>query len=158
MSLRVKPSFPFCKGCPADDNCCTGKTEDLPVLTPKDISAISRKTGLSASDFSIPTTNGLSNIRSRRGRCYFYKNGACTIYAVRPLDCKLFPFDVYLNDEGKPVLVLYLTACPAAAHAEAFVKRAQSFVKQGHPHLEEFAAYRPPRFDQHPYKVIETIT
>ncbi|MBN2119536.1 MAG: YkgJ family cysteine cluster protein [Candidatus Omnitrophica bacterium] len=156
--FKLKTAFPFCKDCPADKNCCTGETVDLPVLTPKDIDKISKKTGLVPGEFSIPTAQGLSEIRSIKGMCYFYKQGKCTIYSVRPIDCKLFPFDAHLDDAGKPILVLHLNACPVSIDAEPFIKRAQFFFRQLHPYLEEFAAYRTQRFDRHSYKVLDAIT
>ena len=149
----LKSVFPFCKGCPADSNCCTGKTVDLPVLTPKDVGLICRKTGLAPRQFCLPTRDVLSTMRSRKGVCYFYKQGKCSIYRFRPVDCRLFPFDVHVNDEGKAVLVLHVNACPQRIDAEAFAGKVWPLVRQIKPYLKEFAEYRSPRSSRHSYKV-----
>ena len=149
----AKSGFPFCKDCPADSNCCTGKTVDLPILTPKDVEQICRKTGFEARQFSIPADKPISKIRSRKGYCYFYKQGRCSIYRFRPVDCRLFPFDVHVNDEGEPVLALHLTACPHPIDAERFAGKAWALLDQIRPYLQEFAEYRTPRFTRHSYKV-----
>ena len=44
--------------------------------------------------------------------CYFYENGKCLIYNVRPLICALFPFDFRFNEAGSLFWVVYQNLCP----------------------------------------------
>ena len=44
--------------------------------------------------------------------CFFFKKGRCEIYPVRPLDCRLFPFDIIEDDDGKLRWILYTDLCP----------------------------------------------
>ena len=43
--------------------------------------------------------------------CYFYdtENQVCKIYAGRPIDCRLFPFDIKLSDTRKAYVIGYYT-------------------------------------------------
>jgi Fe-S-cluster containining protein len=44
--------------------------------------------------------------------CYFYKDGRCEIYPVRPLDCRFFPFDIIEDDDGNLLWIVYTELCP----------------------------------------------
>lgn len=155
--LRLKPTFHFCKYCPKTENCCTSKTVDPPVLTPNDVDNICKKTGLTSNEFCISAERGLSEMKRHNGHCYFYQNEKCTIYRIRPVDCKLFPFDVYKNNKGELLLLCYLSACPIQIDVESCIEKARSFLKDLYPYLEEFAEHNSPLLDHHNYKVIETI-
>ena len=39
--------------------------------------------------------------------CCFYKNNRCTIYDIRPIDCRIFPYDIKLENNGNYYLVYY---------------------------------------------------
>ena len=41
--------------------------------------------------------------------CHFYKDCKCTIYDVRPIDCRIFPYDIKLEKDGNYYLIYYLT-------------------------------------------------
>lgn len=49
-------------------------------------------------------------IRLINNECIFLKNGRCQVYNYRPLDCKLYPFDIIKKDL-KYYLVLYQLGC-----------------------------------------------
>lgn len=34
------------------------------------------------------------HIKTFNNECVFYKNGKCIIYDYRPIDCKLYPYDI----------------------------------------------------------------
>lgn len=46
-----------------------------------------------------------------RGRCFFLKEKRCSIYAIRPLVCEFYPFELLVSDYGKYVFN-YTCECP----------------------------------------------
>jgi Fe-S-cluster containining protein len=54
-------------------------------------------------------------LRHQRGRCrYLGKDDRCTIYAHRPLGCRIFPFDPDFSSRGtlKRLALIEATECP----------------------------------------------
>lgn len=149
--------FHFCKECPAKKNCCTGKTVDLPVLTPIDVSNICKRTGLSPGDFTVSGGEKLLNMRPVDGRCFFYRKEKCTIYEARPFDCKLFPFDIRKNEKGKLILVWYSTACPNPIDIEPYKEKINALLPSLNPYLEEFALQKSPLLDSQEYNFLRTL-
>ena len=154
---HLNGTFGFCEGCPGNSNCCTGKTVELPVLTPGDVISISKEMELPASEFSTQTNGSLSEMRSRKGECFFYKNDRCTIYNNRPVDCRLFPFDILKNKENKLMLVWYSTTCPKTIDANNYTKEIKFLLSSLKPFFKEFAEHRSPLLDKHSYNVVGSI-
>lgn len=150
-------TFLFCKECPENDICCTGKTVDPPVLTPKDIWNISNKKSIPIKKFSIPTNGTLAKMKTYNNKCCFYKNGNCSIYDERPIDCRLFPFDIRRNDKKELILIWYYTACPKSINAKQYEKKARALLPHLKPYIEEYADYYSPLLDKQHYKVVETL-
>lgn len=48
--------------------------------------------------------------RMSNGNCMFLQNGACTTYKNRPIECRLYPFDILLVD-NEYTWVLWNIAC-----------------------------------------------
>jgi Fe-S-cluster containining protein len=104
-----------CTGC---GNCCK---EPLLPLTDQDVERIVRRTGVAADDFvRWVDRNGIDMddepeafVRLRQGKrvmimrqgragCHFLgADDRCTIYASRPLGCRVFPFDPSYTKDGK---------------------------------------------------------
>ncbi len=85
------------------DLCCR---ETRMPLSRVDVARI-REAGHRVRDF----TQGHGNKRTLRnvgGRCYFLREGICTIYAARPAGCRLYPL-VYDEARGRGVMD---TCCP----------------------------------------------
>ena len=49
------------------------------------------------------------NRQNNSTACHFYKDCKCTIYDIRPIDCRIFPYDIKLENDGNYYLVYYLT-------------------------------------------------
>jgi Fe-S-cluster containining protein len=150
-------TFSFCNGCPSNKNCCTGRSVDKALLTPQDISNISKKTGLHRSKYSLPSEGFLSEMKVSQNTCYFYQNSNCIIYDVRPIDCRIFPFDIRKDTKQKLILIWYLTACPKKINASFYEKKIEPLIRQISPYFEEFAEYRSPLLDKHKYLVVKTL-
>jgi len=104
-----------CTGC---GNCCK---DPLLPLTDQDVARIERRVGAAAETFvRWVDRNGIDMddepeafvrlrqgkrvmiMRQGRGGCHFLgADDRCTIYAHRPLGCRVFPFDPTYNKDGK---------------------------------------------------------
>jgi Fe-S-cluster containining protein len=99
-----------CSGCAV---CCT---EPVVPVTHQDVARIMNANGHTAkeivrffdadevlADRRIPLWvelrqgRRLMGLRKQRGRCLFLQRGRCQIYPHRPVTCRLFPFNVYLD-------------------------------------------------------------
>ena len=150
-------TYNFCVGCPTKINCCTGKTVDLPVITPEEIKNISTYTGLEKNEFSISTETSLSKMKSNEEKCYFYHNGRCSIYAFRPIDCRLYPFDVLKESNGEFFLISYTNACPKPINIMSYIDTAKSLLSHLGRYLSEFAEHNALYLDRYEFIEIEKI-
>jgi len=80
-----------CRRC---GTCCTGAPGTV-YVGPLEVPTVARYLELPASVFTAtylyPYKDSFSIREDARGNCLFFKNG-CTIYPVRPLQCRSFPF------------------------------------------------------------------
>jgi Fe-S-cluster containining protein len=150
-------TFNFCEGCPGDNNCCTGKSVDLPVLIPSDIINISNEMKLPANVFSTHTNGTLSEMKARKGKCFFYEKDRCTIYHDRPIDCRLFPFDIKKSKENKLMLVQYSTTCPKPIETNNYTNDIMPLLSSLRPFFREFAEHRSPLLNKHSYSVVRLL-
>ena len=80
-----------CRRC---GNCCTG-SPGIVRISPQEIDSLADYLKLSAVDFIrlylCRASDGLCLAEEKNGNCCFYHHG-CTIYPVRPKQCKTYPF------------------------------------------------------------------
>ena len=158
VKMRSSGHFSFCNNCPADLNCCTGKNVDLPVLTPQDVQRIIAETGLNRDDFCQSVAGEqLSTMKAREGACHFYRKGKCTIYNVRPVDCRIFPFDIDRTTSGELVWIVYSSACPNQVDARKHLREVQPLLPLLQPYLEEFASRSSPCMEEHDCHVLSSV-
>lgn len=81
-----------CTGCGA---CCTGEPGQV-LVSPTECDALAGHFGLSVEDFVATycrsPSDGLSLIEMTNGDCVFFANNRCTVYELRPRQCRTFPF------------------------------------------------------------------
>ncbi len=109
-------TFEHCSRCEYIPNCCCdfGKI-DAPVISELEKNKLEEISSID--NFCSSCGDGIYNLNLNGNNCIFY-NEVCTIYDNRPLDCRLFPFDLKKIDE-KYYLVLYHLEC---IDEEEFVK------------------------------------
>jgi len=82
---------------------CTKSCRDLPgrtrniLLAQSDINQITDFTKLTAKEFSASSGGSSPYVRKMRklgGRCIFLQSSRCSIYRVRPLICRFYPFSL----------------------------------------------------------------
>lgn len=80
--------------CQRCGHCCTGGTGIVRILD-NEIADAARFLGITPAAFEADHCHRVGDIRSLRergnGDCVFYDRG-CTIYPVRPAQCRTFPF------------------------------------------------------------------
>ena len=125
-------SAPACHDCPA--HCCSLDSWDYPPspLGPGEVRAIS---GYLGHDRYLDTFEGQPVIRvDAEGYCVLLdqERRHCTVYPVRPLDCRTFPFDFFALDEERAYWVKW--KCPLSAlFDEAAVERQLSLLEEAYP-------------------------
>lgn len=92
-------SSDICEKC-THKSCCSGY--DSAILLPLEIKNIMKTTGMEESKFSRSVQHEGKFITVLKKKedsynCFFWdeKTKQCSIYANRPFDCQMFPFDVY---------------------------------------------------------------
>lgn len=113
-------TFNLCSNCVGKSaTCCCNPDVDSPMMLPNEAEEISKKTNLNKDDFSkkvefskMYNDNTLKDLyqlkrQKHNNNCIFYKDNKCTIYDIRPIDCKLFPYDIKLEKDGNYYLVYY---------------------------------------------------
>lgn len=115
-------TFNLCGKCVnSKANCCSNAVVDSPMLLPNEALEISNAMHEKINDFaelvdfaSMHNDNTLKSLYQMKKQhnsnaCHFYKDCKCTIYNIRPLDCRIFPYDIKLENDGNYYLVYYLT-------------------------------------------------
>ena len=80
--------------CQRCGQCCVGEPGTI-YVTPEEINALARHLHLSVADFTqrclYPFKDSYSIREHDDGRCLFFEEG-CTIYDLRPGQCRTYPF------------------------------------------------------------------
>ena len=82
-------------GCTRCGRCCVGHGSVR--VSDAEIEALAERLGLAPDEFRAactrPLRGGEISLRERRdGSCVFYSKGGCSVYAVRPRQCRTWPF------------------------------------------------------------------
>jgi uncharacterized protein len=108
---------------------CCGDTEQKTrhiLLLDGEAKIISSQTSLGKTDFSIQIANEdlfkHEMKKTNDGKCVFLKENKCTIYLLRPLICRFYPFELKF-DKGKKLHVFDFTLeCPGIGQGKEFRK------------------------------------
>lgn len=164
-SLSTDGKFDICGRCKAHQHCCarihTGNIES-PFLTPSEASAISHQTSLSQDEFSERADAGsqLISLKSRNGNCYFYNKGKCSIYDSRPLDCRLFPFDIIETADENFFWIVYNELCPEKFDYRDYFDAAKRLLANScwsRDEIRDFASHGGNLVRSHSHTVIEPV-
>ena len=111
-------TFNLCHKCVnAKATCCSNPSVDSPMLIPNEAKEISKVTNKEIEEFaenidfaSIHNDKTLKNLyqmkrQDNSSACHFYKNCKCSIYDIRPIDCRIFPYDIKLEKENSKLIV-----------------------------------------------------
>lgn len=115
-------TFDLCHNCVKKSaTCCSNPCVDSPMLLPNEAREIAKARNIEIEEFAktvdFAKMNGDKALKSlyqmkRQGNsnsCYFYRDAKCIIYDIRPIDCRIFPYDIKLESDGNYYLVYYVT-------------------------------------------------
>jgi len=116
-------------------------------LAPSDIKRIE---GAGITDF-YEKKPGFSffTLKEKEGYCVFYDHAKrkCTIYAIRPADCRFFPYDILRKGSKYYWIKWKLESADASCHLfesindEDFLKDLEEFLPGFMEHIDEYADY-----------------
>jgi Fe-S-cluster containining protein len=122
MHLNYPPDVTFhCKKC----GLCCGNTQNKTrhvLLLESDATNIATQTNRKITEFTTHTPQKTPYIyemkkNPKTGKCIFNKNHKCTIYELRPLICRFYPFELTTKQEG--IFTIRSTnECPGISHLE----------------------------------------
>jgi uncharacterized protein len=88
---------------PGCTNCC--EQQGFVYLTEADLTRIAEYVGMQADEFErryVYRTRHLLRLRvPRQQQCHFLRDGGCSIHAVKPVQCRVFPFWPELVDSKR---------------------------------------------------------
>lgn len=115
-------TFNLCQKCVnAKATCCSNLEVDSPMILPNEAKEIAKSINLEINDFAncidfskMYKDNSFKSLyqmkrQDKSNSCYFYKDCKCSIYNIRPIDCRIFPYDIKLEKDGNYYLVYYLS-------------------------------------------------
>lgn len=115
-------TFDLCHNCvKRSATCCSNKHVDSPMILPNEAREIAKAKNVEIDDFANPVDfakmhgdDALKDLYQMKRQddsdaCYFYRDSKCMIYDIRPIDCRIFPYDIKLESDGNYYLVYYLT-------------------------------------------------
>lgn len=109
-----------CRRC---GHCCTGEPGTI-YLHPSELAAIAGFLNITCDELIhrhlYPFKNGYSIGEMEDGRCRFFFNG-CTIYPVRPLQCRTYPF-WFDNLRSEPRWREVAQNCPGIGSGNLYTK------------------------------------
>lgn len=123
MDSRTIPAFTYpnvrwrCIRCAT---CCKdrGSHQRRIVLLEGEVEEICRHTCWQREDFAKPTGYEpyVASMRKINGRCVFLDGNSCSIYEIRPLVCRFYPF--WLTREDSIYMFRVTAECPGIGKGE----------------------------------------
>lgn len=98
---------------------CCGDTEEKVrkiLLLESEARRIAFQTSRAVKDFAERVEDSqpyaYQMVKTEAGKCIFLKNNSCSIYPIRPLICKFYPFELKKDSNGEYAFT-YTSECPA---------------------------------------------
>lgn len=110
---KIPSSLDFCKDCKEVGCCCASESVDMPIMFSFECDNIQMKYNKNKVTFAesikdiVNCKREIYRMKSReitdqhgkkKMACVFYDGKKCTIYENRPIDCRLFPFDIKMEN------------------------------------------------------------
>ena len=155
MENTKRGCFNICSNCMLDINCCSVFDKiNSPVLNKEELIKI--REFLKNDNFYDVIDENLFKLKVKNNKCIFLNNGKCTIYNYRPIDCKLYPFDIIKKD-SKYYLILYSLNC-IENKIEYETKSINSLIDSLYPWIDDFTDERNyTKMKTLKYKIIKEI-
>ena len=109
---------------------CCGDTKEKTrhiLLLDSEANLISTKTCLPKHEFTQEITGKTPYCyemkKSSEGKCTFLKNNECTIYLLRPLICRFYPFELKFEQDKDQHVFGFTFECPGIGKGKIMCKR-----------------------------------
>jgi len=106
---------------------CCGDTEQKTrhiLLLNDEPKIIASKTSLEIIDFSYQISDklpfGYEMKKTIEGKCVFLKENQCTVYQIRPLICRFYPFELKFDEDKQLHVFNFALECPGIGHGRDF--------------------------------------
>jgi Fe-S-cluster containining protein len=109
---------------------CCGDTKEKTrhiLLLEQEANAISAETGLPKEEFTKEITGKspycYEMVKGSEGKCFFLKDNQCTIYELRPLICRFYPFELKFEQDKDGHVFSFTLECPAIGKGKQVSRR-----------------------------------
>lgn len=104
---------------------CCGDTKEKTrhvLLLKCETKTISSETFLPTSVFAIEISDNVPYSyelkKNNEGKCFFLRDNKCSIYAVRPLICRFYPFELKFSVEKDKHVFSFTLECPGISQGK----------------------------------------
>ena len=109
--------------------CCSDtkeKTRHI-LLLESEANTLSAQTCLSKQDFTEPISGKnpycYEMKKSREGKCFFLKDNQCSIYTLRPLICRFYPFELKFEQDKNQHVFYFTVECPGISKGKMMSRK-----------------------------------
>lgn len=163
-SMLKKSSFPSCERC--SGHYCCGKVQIGGVVAPafllkSDMLNIINLTGMKIEDFAIRHINHRIGETvylvkyNDKGCIFLTPEGRCSIYNVRPIDCRLFPFDIKKKGNSYYWVLYQYRNCMPVEHIQSNFEKIEPLLSLLLPDIENYATLE--SMESIPYFLIQRM-
>lgn len=114
--------------------CCgdTDKKTRHILLLRSEGEKIAKETGLPTSEFLTAIDDKQTFCyemkKSKSGKCNFLKDNGCSIYSLRPLICRFYPFQLTFDPDKEKHVFNFTKECPSINQGKLFTKKEFEFL------------------------------
>ncbi len=109
---------------------CCGDTKQKirhVLLLESEANEISTETGLPKRDFTKQITDKAPYYyemkKDQEGKCFFLKKRQCSIYVLRPLICRFYPFELKFDKEKNKHVFNFTFECPEIGEGKRMTEK-----------------------------------
>jgi uncharacterized protein len=109
---------------------CCGDTKEKTrhiLLLESEATTISTETCLPKQEFTGPITGKTPYLyemkKSSAGKCFFLKDNQCTIYTLRPLICRFYPFELKFEPDKDLHVFDFTFECPGIGKGRLITRK-----------------------------------
>ncbi len=108
---------------------CCGDTKEKTrhiLLLESEANSISAETSLSKQEFATQITDKTPYCyemkKPKGGTCFFLKDNQCSIYSLRPLICRFYPFELKFSEDKGTHVFDFTVECPGISKGEPMTR------------------------------------
>ena len=109
---------------------CCGDTKEKTrhiLLLQKEADEISEKTCIPRQDFSRQVAENVPYVyemeKPTEGKCFFLKDNQCSIYTLRPLICRFYPFELKFDLDKDQHVFSFTLECPGISKGKMMARK-----------------------------------